>query len=91
MPYKAFNQELAKLYNCVNGLPENAGKYNWICPICFEVLYLIKYTIKSKINYYFLHENDVKAFIDKFESYSYVIWTSDKQIITNDIIETRST
>ena len=77
MPYIAFNQELARIYNSVNGLLKNAGKYNWICPICFEFLYLIKYTIRSKIKYFFLHENDVRDFIDKVTCNSYKLKTSD--------------
>ena len=87
MPFKAFNQELAKVFNCVNGLPKNAGEYNWICPTCFEFLHLIKYTIESKVNYYFLHERDVKAFINNLKDNSYVIWKSSKHFITNLITE----
>ena len=71
MPFEAFNQERAKLYNCIYELPEDPQEFNWICPICFEFLYLIKFTIRSKIKYYFLHENDVKAFTDKFACNSF--------------------
>ncbi|MFX1418642.1 MAG: hypothetical protein ACFE9N_06960 [Promethearchaeota archaeon] len=87
MPFKAYNQELAKVYNCDNGLPTNAGGYNWICPTCFEFLCLIEYRIGSKINYYFLHEKDVKAFINKLDNNSYIIWKPSNHIIKSNVIE----
>ncbi|UCC21040.1 MAG: hypothetical protein JSV62_07110 [Promethearchaeota archaeon] len=87
MPYIAFNQELAKVYNCINGLPTNAGEYNWICTSCFEFLYLIKYEVESNMNYYFLHEKDVKTFINKLENNFYRIWKPSKNIITSNIVE----
>ena len=64
MPFKAFNQEHAKLYYCIHKLPEDPQEYNWICPTCFEFLCLIKFKIDSKVKYYFLHEKDVKDFVN---------------------------
>ncbi|MFW9878971.1 MAG: hypothetical protein ACFFG0_38320 [Candidatus Thorarchaeota archaeon] len=87
MPYIAFNQELAKVYNCIKGLPINAEEYNWICPTCFEFLYFIEYKIESEINYYFLHEKDVKAFINKLDNNSYTLWKPSSHINKNNVIE----
>jgi hypothetical protein len=84
MLLKAFNRELAKVFNCDIGLPEDPGKYNWICPNCFEFLYLIKNTRNSEIKYYFLHKMDVKTFNDNLKNKSHVVCISNKQNITNN-------
>ncbi|MFW9828276.1 MAG: hypothetical protein ACFFEY_11845 [Candidatus Thorarchaeota archaeon] len=87
MLFKAYNREFARVYDCRSKLPENAGKYNWICPNCIESLYLIKYKITSEVKYCFLHEQDLNAFIDEIRNYSYSMWTSGVRVNTNNFNE----
>ncbi|MCK4479449.1 MAG: hypothetical protein KAV01_02885 [Candidatus Lokiarchaeota archaeon] len=71
MPVKTFNQELAKVYNCIHELPKEPEKYTWICSNCFELLFLIKCILISKENFYFLYENDIETIKDSLRNMSW--------------------
>lgn len=51
----AYNQELEKKFNTLDGLPPNPKNYTWICPICNETVSHIKRSYTNRISHFRHH------------------------------------